>query len=357
MSARTFVIAEAGVNHNGRLELGLALVDAAAEAGADAVKFQTFRAAALATAVAPKAAYQERTTGVESQREMLARLELSEADHVALRQRAAERGIEFMSSPFDLPSLQLLVDLGVRRLKIGSGELTNGPLLLAAGRSGLPVVVSTGMATIDEIDAALDVLAFAMTRAAGAPGEAATLAGVWSSPAGREALQARVTILHCTTEYPAPLDEVNLLAIPAMAERYGLPIGYSDHTAGTAVAVAAVALGATVIEKHVTLDRTMPGPDHAASIEPPELATMVGQIRDVERALGHPRKAPGPTELGNAPVARKSLVAAVPIAEGEPFSPTNLTVKRPGTGRTPMDYWRLLGTAAARAYAADEPID
>jgi N-acetylneuraminate synthase len=357
VSGRTFVIAEAGVNHNGRLELGLGLVDAASAAGADAVKFQTFRAADLATAAAPKADYQTRTTGAESQRDMLARLELSEADHRALQARAAERGIEFLSSPFDVASLELLVRLGVRRLKIGSGELTNGPLLLAAGRSGLPVIVSTGMATLNEIEAALGVLAFAMTTGDPALVEQGAFADAYASPAGRAALADRVSILHCTTEYPAPVDEVNLLAIPLLAEAFRLPVGYSDHTAGTAVSVAAVAVGAAIIEKHLTLDRGLPGPDHLASVEPDAFASMVAEIREVERALGARRKAPGATELRNAPIARKSLVAATPIEAGSPFTATNLAVKRPGTGRTPMDYWALLGTPANRDYAPDELID
>jgi N-acetylneuraminate synthase len=359
MSGRTFVIAEAGVNHNGRLELGLKLVDAAAAAGADAVKFQTFRAADLATSTAPKADYQTRTTGIESQRDMLARLELSEADHQALQARASERGIEFMSSPFDIASLELLVRLGVRRLKIGSGELTNGPLLLAAGRSGLPVILSTGMAALDEIEAALGVFAFAMTTWPGDSAAPAELSfrDAYEGPSGRAALADRVSILHCTTEYPAPVDEVNLLAIPVLAESFRLPVGYSDHTAGTAVAVAAVAVGAVIIEKHLTLDRGLPGPDHLASIEPDAFGTMVAEIREVERALGERRKAPGTTELRNAPIARKSLVAATAIQAGLPFTAENLAVKRPGTGRSPMDYWALLGTPATRDYAADELID
>ena len=358
MSGRTFVIAEAGVNHNGRLELGLELVAAAAAAGADAVKFQTFRAADLATAATPKADYQSRTTGSESQREMLARLELNEADHRALQARAGEHGIEFMSSPFDIDSLQLLVRLGVRRLKIGSGELTNGPLLMAAGRSGLPLILSTGMAALDEIEGALGVLAFAMTTAgdSAAPGER-SFRDAYATPRGRAALADRVSILHCTTEYPAPVDEVNLLAIPVLAKSFGLPVGYSDHTAGSAVAVAAVAVGAVIIEKHLTIDRGLPGPDHLASIEPGAFRTMVAEIREVERALGERRKAPGATELRNAPIARKSLVAATTIKAGSPFTAENLAVKRPGTGRSPMDYWALLGTAARRDYAADELID
>ena len=356
MTRSTFVIAEAGVNHNGRREVGLELVDAAAAAGADAVKFQTFTAAAIATATAPKAEYQTRTTGSESQQTMLAGLELSEADHRALQARAARRGIEFMSSPFDLASLELLVRLGVRRLKIGSGELTNGPLLLAAGRSGLPIILSTGMANLEEIETGLAVLAFGMTSPITSL-VASPFIGKRVDEAGRSILASRVSLLHCTTEYPAPLDELNLLAIPVLAARFGVPVGYSDHTAGTAVAVAAVALGARIIEKHLTLDRTLPGPDHTASIEPSTFAAMVTQIRDVEVALGAPLKRPGAIELRNAAIARKSLVAARPVAAGESFTAENLTVKRPGTGRSPMDFWRLLGTPASRDYDADELID
>jgi N-acetylneuraminate synthase len=358
MTRSTFVIAEAGVNHNGQLGLALELVDAAAAAGADAVKFQTFTAGSIATASAPKAEYQTRTTGEDSQRSMLAALELTEADHRALQARATERNIEFMSSPFDLASLELLVRLGVRRLKIGSGELTNGPLLLAAGRSGLPVILSTGMASLDEIETALGLLAFGMTfRGAIPDSDGGSFAAAFADAAGQAALASRATVLHCTTEYPAPLDEVNLLAIPVLADRFGIAVGYSDHTAGTAVSVAAVALGARVIEKHLTLDRGLSGPDHAASIEPDDFARMVAEIREVETALGEPVKRPGATELRNAAIARKSLVAARAIEAGESFSEANLTVKRPGTGRSPMDYWRLLGTPAARAYAADELID
>jgi N-acetylneuraminate synthase len=326
-----FVIAEAGVNHNGSLDLALELVDVAAAAGADAVKFQTFRAAALATAGAGKAAYQERTTGEGSQRAMLERLELDEAAHRALADRAEARGIEFMSAPFDHESLDLLVRLGVRRLKLGSGELTNGPLLEAAARTGLPLILSTGMATLEEVTDAVRLV-----RAAGA---------------------ADVTVLHCTTEYPAPPGEVNLRAIATMREALGVPVGYSDHTIGVTVTLAAVALGASVIEKHFTTDRTLPGPDHPASLEPAELAELVSTVRTVEEALGDGVKRPTASELPNLAVARKSLVAASPIAAGEAFTTANVAVKRPGTGISPMRIRDVLSRTASRDYAADELLD
>ena len=326
-----FVIAEAGVNHNGSLDLALDLVDIAAMAGADAVKFQTFRAASLATAGAEKAAYQRRTTGEESQLAMLERLELDEPAHRAIIARCEERGIEFMSAPFDHESLALLARLGVRRLKLGSGELTNGPLLRAAAETRLPLILSTGMATLDEVAAAL-----ALVRDSGA---------------------TDVTILHCTTEYPAPPDEVNLRALTTMRDAFAVPIGYSDHTVGIAVALAAVALGATVIEKHFTSDRGLPGPDHPASLEPGELADLIRGVRTVEAALGDGAKRPSPSELPNLPIARKSLVAARAITAGEQFDDGNLAVKRPGSGISPMRYWEILERRASRAYAADELLD
>jgi N-acetylneuraminate synthase len=326
-----FVVAEAGVNHNGSTELAMRLVEVAADAGADAVKFQTFRAEALATAGAGKAAYQERTTGPGSQLAMLKSLELDADAHRALLQHCAERGIEFMSSPFDPESLDLLVRLGVRRLKLGSGELTNGPLLKRAAESGLPLIVSTGMATLDEVADAL-----ALLRRAGA---------------------LDITLLQCTTEYPASPADANLRAMATLRDRFGVRVGYSDHTTGTAVAVAAVALGAAVIEKHFTLDRSMPGPDHEASLEPRELAELVAAIRSVESALGDGAKRPMEAELANRSIARRSLVAAVGIRRGEMFSEQNVAAKRPGTGISPMRHWDLIGVPASRDYSPDDLID
>ncbi len=326
-----FFIAEAGVNHNGSLAAALELVEVAASAGADAVKFQTFRASALVTAATGKAAYQARATGGGSQLAMLEALELDEAAHRAIAERCRERGIEFMSAPFDHESLDLLVRLGVRRVKLGSGELTNGPLLVAAAETGLPLLLSSGMATLAEV-----VEAVALVRGAGA---------------------ADVTVLHCTTEYPAPSEEVNLRAMATLRDALDLPIGYSDHTTGTTVPIAAAALGAKVIEKHFTTDRELPGPDHAASLEPPELVALVAAIRTVEAAMGDGEKRPSPAEIPNLAVARRSLVASIRISDGEPFAASNVASKRPGTGISPMRYWDLIGRRASRSYAADELID
>ena len=350
------VIAEAGVNHDGRLDLALALVDAAADAGADVVKFQTFRAEELATRAAMQADYQVRNTGrAESQFEMLKALELDEGAHRSLLGRCKERKIEFLSTPFDETSLKLLVDgLGVRRLKVGSGDLTNAPLLLKIAHTGCDVILSTGMATLDEIDEALGVLACGYTEQKKAGGRAFRAA--FESPSGRASLRSKVTLLHCTSDYPAPDDEINLRAIDTLGERYGLPVGLSDHSVGISVPIAAVARGAAVIEKHLTLDRTMTGPDHAASIEPREFQTMVAGIRQVERAMGQGGKAPTPSERGTMPVARKSLVASAPIRAGEAFGAHNLAVKRPGTGLAPGRFWDLLDRRASRDYAPDELI-
>ena len=324
-----FVIAEAGVNHNGSVERALAMIDCAADAGADAVKFQTFHADALVSRGAAKAEYQVRATGdEESQLEMVRALELDEAAHRQLVAHCRARGIEFMSTSFDPESVALLVSLGVSRLKIPSGEITNPLLLRAVAATALPLIMSTGMSTLDEIEAAL-----AVTGA-----------------------RERVTLLHCTTEYPAPIGEVNLRAMATMAARFGLPVGYSDHTEGIVVASAAVALGAVVIEKHFTLDRGLPGPDHKASLEPSELRAMVAAIRAVERALGRVEKAPTPSEVKNLVVARKSLVAARAIRRGERFTPENLTTKRPGSGISAMRYDEWLGREADRDYEADELI-
>jgi N-acetylneuraminate synthase len=357
MSQTTFIIAEAGVNHNGSVDLALQLVDAAAAAGADAVKFQTFRAEHLAVASAPKADYQKRETGnATSQLEMLKALELSADAHRVLQRRCASRGIEFMSSPFDEGSLALLVELGVRRLKLGSGELTNAPLLLAAAKSGLPVIISTGMATLEEVEAALGVLAFGMSGSTARPSRQA-FAGAWADPASADRVRERTTVLHCTTEYPAPTDQSNVRAMLTLASRFGVRCGFSDHTVGDEASLAAVALGATVIEKHFTLDRTMSGPDHKASLEPDGLARLVRSIRAVEAARGDGVKVPMPAERANTPIARKCLVAARPVAAGERITADHIAIKRPGIGRSPFEYWDVLDSTAARDYDRDEPFD
>jgi N-acetylneuraminate synthase len=353
-----FVIAEAGVNHNGSLELARKLVETAADAGADAVKFQTFRADKLITRAAPKAGYQLRTTDqAESQLEMVRKLELSAEAHHELRALCERRGIEFMSTPFDEDSVDMLAgELGIKRLKVPSGEIINAPLLLKMARTGLPVIVSTGMSGMAEIEQALGALAYGYAPGWRDAGEAA-FREAYASAAGKAALRKNVVVLHCTTEYPAPLDEVNLRAMDSIAERFGLPVGYSDHTQGITIPVAAVARGAQVIEKHFTLDRAMPGPDHKASLEPAELAAMMRGIRDVERALGSAEKKPTASESRNMAVARKSLVAAREIAAGEAFSAANLAAKRAGGGISPMKFYDVLGRRAGRSYRADEALD
>ena len=328
---RVFVVAEAGVNHNGDPALARRLVDAAAKSGADAVKFQTFRVDALLTRAAPKAGYQVETTGAgESQRDMLARLELATDVLTELKERAATRGIIFFSAPFDEESADVLDRLGVALFKVPSGEITNLPLLRHLASKGRPIVLSTGMSSLDEVDQAV-----AAIRAAGNP---------------------PLAVLHCLSAYPAPAAEVNLRAMDALAARYGCPVGFSDHTLGIEIAVAAVARGAAIIEKHLTLDKTLPGPDHRASLDPVEFAAMVRAIRAVESALGDGTKRPMPSELDTRRVARKSLVAARPLRAGARLGAGDVLIKRPGTGISPADLDKAIGRALARDIAADEVI-
>ncbi|TQF32833.1 N-acetylneuraminate synthase [Bradyrhizobium sp. UNPA324] len=356
MTTHTLIIAEAGVNHDGSLEKALALVDAAADAGADIVKFQTFNAKALAGGAAKKADYQQRTTdAAESQLAMLERLELPQAAHHTLIERATERGIEFLSTPFDDASLAFLLSLRLPRIKIGSGDLTNAPLLHAAAKAGATLILSTGMATLGEIEEALGVLAHGYGPSDDPPGITAFRAA-WRDPAARTALAQHVSLLHCTTEYPCPVGDVNLAAMATMRSAFQLPVGYSDHTDGFEVSVAAIALGARIIEKHLTLDRKAQGPDHAASLEPDDFKRMVIAIRNVEHALGDGVKTPKGSEMRNVPVARKSIVAARALKAGETIGPADITAKRPGAGRPPIDYWSLVGTAAPRALEPDDPV-
>ena len=351
------IIAEAGVNHNGSLAMAKQLIDAAADAGADAVKFQTFKSEKLVSRFAPKAKYQEQTTGSGSQLEMLRRLELSEDDHRSLLDYSQRKSIQFLSTPFDHESLEFLVGtLNLPRIKIGSGDLTNAPVLLAVARSGKPLILSTGMSTLQEVESALQVLAFGYAPTLGKPSLDA-FRKAFASGAGRDAMSSKVVLLHCTTEYPAPFDEVNLRAMDTLATTFGLPVGFSDHTPGIAVSIAAVARGASVIEKHFTLDRNLPGPDHRASLQPDELKAMVLAIRQVEKSLGSSTKAPSPSEIGNKAVARKSLVAAREIRKGELFTDENLTVKRPGSGISPSHFWEYLGKPANRDFSADELLE
>ena len=348
-----YVIAEAGVNHNGSLQRALDMIDVAAEAGADAVKFQTFIPHALASTIARKADYQQRNDPTrESQLAMLQRLSLSFDDHVQLLRRCRERDIDFLSSPFDPDSATFLLErLKLGTIKLGSGELTNAPLLWQLAASGARLILSTGMATLDEVRVALGVCCLALD-------------GVTpqSTHQCRNAFDAQrlgegVRLMHCTSEYPCDPAEVNLRAMDGLRAATGLEVGYSDHTEGIAISLAAVARGARLIEKHFTLDRALPGPDHAASLDPDGLRELVYGVRQVSRALGSKEKGPSEIERRNAEVARKSLVAAATIRQGEPFTTGNLVSKRPGTGLSPINYWALLGTPANRDYAVDELID
>ncbi len=331
---KTLIIAEAGVNHNGDIELAKQLIAAAKAAGADIVKFQTFKTAKLVTKTAEKASYQKGTTDAdESQYAMISKLELSRAEHEVLIEECHRQGIGFFSTAFDTDSFDMLVEMGLDQVKIPSGELTNLPLLRYMTRLGMPVMLSTGMATLGEIEAAL-----ALIEQAGTP-------------------RHLITVLHCTTEYPAPMADVNLRAMLSMKAALGVEVGYSDHTQGIEIPVAAVALGARVIEKHFTLDRTMPGPDHQASLEPHELKAMVDAIRNVELALGDGVKRPSASELKNKPIARKSLVAIHPIKAGDVFSADNVGTKRPGTGISPMRWDEVMGRVSPRDFSADELIE
>jgi len=331
---QVLIIAEAGVNHNGSLETAKQLVVAASEAGADMVKFQTFSADRLVTKSANKAEYQNQTTDAsESQHAMIQKLELSLEMHKELILFCKQCNIEFFSTGFDIQSIDLLVDLGLEQFKIPSGEITNLPYLRHIGKYGKPVILSTGMANLGEIEAALGALETSGTR------------------------RNNITVLHCNTEYPTPMEDVNLKAMLAIRDTFGVKVGYSDHTLGTEVSVAAVALGATVIEKHFTLDRTLPGPDHKASLEPHELKAMVKAIRNIEKALGDGIKRPSPSETKNKLIARKSLVAATAIPNGEFFTKDNLAVKRPGNGISPMRWDEVLGRTAIRDFEPDEMIE
>jgi len=352
----TYIIAEAGVNHNGSIDMAKKLVEVAAESGADAVKFQTFKADKLVSRLAPKAEYQiKTTTAEESQHEMIRKLELDELAHEILIEHCKTCNIEFLSTPFDLESVDLLARrFNLPCIKVPSGDITNAPLLLKIAQTGKSVILSTGMSTLGEIEDALGVLAFGYLGKS-QPSIAAFSAAYYSSQ-GQALLHNQVTLLHCTTEYPAPLEEVNLKAMDTLTCAFGLPVGYSDHTNGFSVPIAAVARGAVVIEKHFTLDRNLPGPDHMASLEPNELKQMVAAIRAIEQALGSGRKHPTQSEIKNMGVARKSLVAACSITVGEPFTAENLAVKRPGNGLSPIQYWELLNKTSGRAYSPDEVI-
>ncbi len=332
---RVFIIAEAGVNHNGNMELALQMVDAATKAGANAIKFQTFRAETLVTRTASKANYQKATSDSdESQFDMLKKLELDLDSHKKLMTYCREKQIDFLSTPFDLTTIDLLAGIGLTTWKIPSGDITNITYLKKIGSFKKQVILSTGMADLGEIEDALDILENEGTS------------------------RKNITVLHCNTEYPTPMQDVNLRAMLTIQQAFpGIQVGYSDHTIGVEVPIAAVALGATVIEKHFTLDRNLPGPDHKASLEPKELSVMIQSIRNIEIALGNGIKKHSHSEVANIAIARKSIVAARAIADGEVFTEENLTVKRPGSGISPMQWYKMLGKKSNRAYSQDELID
>lgn len=330
--SKIFIIAEAGVNHNGSMEIAKKLVDQAALAGADAVKFQTFKAENLVCKNAKKADYQIETTGEEeSQLAMLKKLELTRDMHKQLMAYCDKKNIMFLSTPFDIESLNYLVQCNVGLIKIPSGEITNYPYLKAVGQTGKKVIISSGMSTLQEVKDAVKVL--------------------------RDNGSVEVTVLHCNTEYPTPYVDVNLKAMFTLEEELGVAVGYSDHTQGIEIPIAAAALGASVIEKHFTLDKNMEGPDHKASLEPDELAAMVKAIRNIELALGDGRKEPSESEKKNIAIVRKSIVARCDIKEGEIFTEENLTAKRPGTGISPMHWNQVLNQRAKRNFYEDELIE
>lgn len=354
---KVYIIAEAGVNHNGDMELARKLVREGAEAGVNAVKFQTFRPENVVTQTAEKAAYQKVTTGTqESQLEMLRKLTLQDKDYLELQDLCRECGVAFISTPFDSDSLRFLTtELDMPFIKVPSGEITNAPFLLEIANTGKPVVLSTGMATLGEVERALAVLAYGYLKT-NFPSSYQEVQDLYVSSEGQNILRNKVKLLHCTTQYPATASQANLKAMDTMEKAFGLPVGYSDHTEGTAIPVAAAARGAVIIEKHFTLDKTLPGPDHKASLEPGELKHMVNAIRAVEQAIGIGVKIPAPEEVPNIKIARKSLVAANDIAKGEMFSLKNITAKRDGMGISPMDIWHVLGKKAEQAYSQDEKI-
>lgn len=355
---RATIIAEAGVNHNGSLKMAEELVQVAIDSKVDIVKFQTFTADSIVTQSAQKAEYQKVTTGSgESQYDMLKRLELSHENHFELARLCEGTGVEFLSTAFDEQSISFLVnEVGIKRIKIPSGEITNAPLLLHMARFKLPIIMSTGMATLAEIEQALGVLAFGLLERGRSKPSPAAFLEAYASDEGYAALAQHVTILQCTSEYPTQAANANLGLMPLLGQVFGLPFGYSDHTEGTAVSIAARTLGASIIEKHFTLDKNLPGPDHLASLDSRELGELVTGVRSVEAALGGIRKVPTKNEMQNRVAARRSLVAAQDIGKGEKFSASNLTLKRPGSGASPYLYWQFLDRSSRKELRQDQMI-
>lgn len=357
MSGSTYIIAEAGVNHNGSLEMAKKLVKVAKEAGADAVKFQTYKTENLVTKNAKQADYQVENLGeATSQFDMLKKLELTYKQFTELKQYCDEQQIEFLSTPFDFESVDFLIDvLGTETVKIPSGELTNAPFIYYIAKKRKKMVLSTGMATMDEIHEALAFIAFGLVNAQDISLQ--VVKDFYETDEAKELLKQYVTVLHCTTEYPAAFETINLMAMKHLHEELQLPIGYSDHSEGITVPIAATSLGAVVIEKHFTLDKTLAGPDHLASLNPVELNKMVNGIRQVEQALGNGFKEPSMAEKKNRTAARKSIVAKTSIEVGTVLTEAHLTVKRPGNGLPPAAYWSLLGTVSKKAYVKDDLIE
>ena len=355
-----YIIAEAGVNHNGSSELAHELIDVASKAGADAIKFQTFITEKLVTRDAVKANYQLKTSkNDESQFSMLKKLEISPELHFGLFDYCLSKGVQFLSTAFEKTSLSFLAnELNLPILKIPSGEITNGPLLLDFAKTGKDLILSTGMSTLDEIELALGIIAYGLLhqKESNVNYSIHDFTEAFESPEGKNILSKKLTLLHCTSEYPAKTKDINLNAMITMKNRFKINVGYSDHSQGIYVPISAATLGATIIEKHFTLNRNMSGPDHQASLEPDELKEMVNAIRLVGEILGDGTKAPSSSELENRSVSRKSLVALGNIKKGDTFSSKNLRIKRPGIGRSPMDFWKLLGEKSEKDYEDDEVI-
>lgn len=354
-----YIIAEAGVNHNGSVEIAKKLIEEAYKAGADAIKFQTYKTENLVSFDSPKAEYQTNNLKQkeETQYEMLKRYELDYDSFLSLNSYCDELGIDFLSTPFDISSLEFLIKkTNMKKIKISSGDINNIPLLLNAAKSGKEIILSTGISTLGEIETALSVIAYGYIEEKESIGSLEDVQEVYFSEPGQFVLKEKVSLLHCTSEYPAPFDEVNLNVLQTFKNCYGLNVGYSDHTEGIEIAIAAVALGAKIIEKHFTFDKEATGPDHKASIGSIELEEMVKSIRHVSQAMGSSRKIPTKAELKNKRIVRKSIVAAKKINNGERFTSDNITIKRPGTGRPPGDLWKIIGRKADRSYKKDDII-
>ncbi len=355
---KTLIIAEAGVNHNGSLDLAYRLIDAAIDAKADIIKFQTFKTNNIVSKNLQKAEYQKKNMNEfsSSQFDMLKKLELNDENHFLLKKYCDEKEIQFLSTPFDNESLDFLVDkIGIKLIKVASGEITNYPFLLKMSKKNLPLIISTGMSCLGEIELALGAAAFGFLNKQDKPSKKTFLDSFFSQE-GNELLKKYVTLLHCTTEYPAPFEEVNLRVLETLQKAFDLNIGFSDHTNGISVPIAAVARGASVIEKHFTLSKNLEGPDHKASLEPDELKNMITSIREVEKSLGSSRKIPSSTEMKNQNIARKVLVASKNILKGDIFSEKNITVKRAGEGVSSLEYWDFLGKISKNNFQQDEVI-